>query len=442
MYQTSNIILKQNHPLQQVFKEQTALAKLFKNACIYRLRQLYFAWLKDYQDDQLQDAQQEILEECNKSGIKITKKHMFPTYPEFVRLFTVTKNPDYYNDLSQQSSQQIIKETLQDFKGFFKSMKEYQKHPEKFTGRPKLPKYCKPNHISFDITNQDAVIYQKSDGSYECKLPKTKHRLDIGSRISGRLKEVTVIPFYDTYKVCLVFDCPKQNTPTLDPNRILGLDPGVNNLFTSGNNCGLHPFIINGKIIKSRNQYANKQMAALRSLLPENTSSKQIKRILKKRNNYILDTAHKIACYITSYCVENQIGTLVIGKNVAWKKNVDMKKHTKQNFLYIPYAMIIRKIQEKAESVGIQVVVREESYTSQASFLDFDYIPTYGDDVSNWHASGKRIHRGIYRTSSNIRINSDVNGACNIIRKEFPNAFDSVQDFHYLIETVERVTLK
>ncbi len=315
MYQTINIIIQYNNPLQNYLKTHTKLAKAFKNACIYRLRQLYFAWIKDYQDNQLQNAQKEILQECFQAGIKITGKHIFPTYAEFVKLLTCTHNPDYYNDLPQQSSQQIIKEALQDFKGFFKSMQAYKKHPEKFTGRPKIPKYCKSDQISFDITNQDAVIYKKPDDSYECKLPKTKHRLQLGKKLTGRLKEVTVKPFYDTYKICLKFECPDTIPITFDPKRILGLDTGVNNLFTSGNNCGLNPFIINGKIIKAKNQYTNKRIARLRSLLPENTSSKQIQRILKKRKNYLTDAAHKIACHIISYCMQNQIGTIVIGKN-------------------------------------------------------------------------------------------------------------------------------
>lgn len=440
MYQVMSVVLKQGHPLQHVFGLYTGLAKLMKNACIYRMRQLSFALLKDYDPEKLGPAQLEVLDEFAKAGVAVGKKHAFPGYLEFVRMFTGTHNPDYYNALPSQCSQQIIKEALADFKGYFAAMKVYKKDPSKFTGKPKLPGYCKNKHISFDITNQEAVIYRKPDGSYECKIPKTKHRVQLGRSIPGRLKEVTVQPYYDTYKLCFVFEAADTPPGHLDPSRILGLDPGVDNLLTAGNNCGLTPFIANGKAIKSMNRYTNMRVANLKAMLPENGTSKQVQHIWKKRKQYMQDQAHKISRYIVDYCVANNIGTIVIGKNDGWKESMDDKCHNdQQNFRYIPYDLFFQKIREKGEAAGVCVIIREESYTSRSSFLDLDYLATYGVDDSLKQCSGKRVRRGLYRSGSGVYINADVNGACNIIRKEFPDAFAGITDFSYLTRTVDRI---
>ena len=125
-------------------------------------------------------------------------------------MFTITKNNDYYNDLAMQSSQQIIKECLQDFKGYLQALKQYKKNPSSFTGRPKLPGYCKSDYISFDITNQDAVIYEEDGFSY-LKLPKTKIKLNLGNLELGTLKEVTIKPYYDTFKVCIISEEPNKD---------------------------------------------------------------------------------------------------------------------------------------------------------------------------------------------------------------------------------------
>lgn len=446
MYTSYTIILKEkDRDLKDYCSKYCQEAKLFKNAVIFRLRQLYFAWIKDYQD--LSEQGKEVLKEfetTNNSYTPISKSKMFPSYNQFERMFRNTYNPDFYNGLPMQCNQQIIKEGLNDFKSYLKARKKYEQDPSSFTGKPRFPKYAKSSEVSFDITNQDAVIYGN-----ELKLPKTKIKLNLGAldiKDTMKLKEVTIKPFYDTYKVCLSFeDTSKDNEPTEidDPNRVLGIDLGVDNIITTSNNCGLSPFVIKGNEIKSRNQWYNKLLAKYTSNLRDSTKqdskykSKRLMKLHKYRNNYVNDQYNKIASYIIRYCQDNDIGTIVVGLNKQWKSEIKLRKADKQNFIEISHTVLIKKIKTMAERLSINVIEQEESYTSKASFLNHDEIPSYDCDISLYYTfNGKRIKRGLYKTKDGILINADVNGASNILKKAIPHAFDEIQDFDYLIRTV------
>ena len=201
MYMNYTIILKEkDKDLKDYCSKYCQEAKLFKNAVIFRLRQFYFAWIKDYQDLSVHGI--EVLKEfetTNGNYSLISKKHMFPSYNQFERMFRNTYNSDFYNSLPMQCNQQIIKEGLNDFKSYLKAKKRYEQDPSSFTGKPRFPKYAKSTEVSFDITNQDAVLCDN-----ELKLPKTKIKLSLGDldiKYTMKLKEVTIKPFYDTYKV-------------------------------------------------------------------------------------------------------------------------------------------------------------------------------------------------------------------------------------------------
>lgn len=443
MYQTATIILKdKDYELRNYFDEQCKLAKLFKNSVIFRCRQLLFA--KDHNYTNLEQHTIEILKEFSHTEDKykpISEKYYLPGYTHFDYMFKVNKNVDYYNDLPIHSTQQLIKECLQDFKSFFKARKEYSKHPEKFTGKPKLPKYIKNEKKSFTICNQEAYI---KDGYL--KFPKIKKRLFVGDICKGKLIEIDIKPYYDTYKICIVFEDNNNYNKQLNSTRILGLDFGINNFITTSNNCGLNPFIVNGKIMKSYNQWYNKELARLKSLLSKNKghniyTSKRINNINKKRQNYFDDKMHKISAYIINYCITNNIGTIVVGKTDGWKDESNIGKKNNQEFVQIPHAKFIEKLEEKATKFGITILKQEESYTSKCSFLDDDFIYTYNENDKNPKYSGRRIHRGLYKTRNNILINADVNGASNIIKKAIPNAFVGIASFDYLINTIEKINI-
>jgi putative transposase len=121
--------------------------------------------------------------------------------------------------------------------------------------------------------------------------------------------------------------------------------------------------------------------------------------------------------------VAEGIGALVIGKNPLWKQEVQLGRRTNQNFVFVPHARFIEMLTYKAELVGIQVQITEESYTSQASFLDGDPLPVYDPANPTPVFSGRRVKRGLYRAADGRRINADVNGGYNIIRKVAPDAF-------------------
>lgn len=191
--------------------------------------------------------------------------------------------------------------------------------------------------------------------------------------------------------------------------RYLGIDLGVNNLATLTNNVGIPPIIINGKILKSINNYYNKKKAKLLSFVP-NKTSKRIKKLAIKRDNIINTQMHKISRFIINYCLDYDIANIVIGKNDNWKQN----KKNMQKFVYLPYEKLINQIKYKAEEEGIDVKILDERYTSKASFIDNDPLP---NKFGEYEFSGKRIKRGLYKTKVGILINADVNGSYNILRK-------------------------
>ena len=467
-YKTSCINVKKSEKkLMHYCDRQTSSAKLFKNAVTFRCRQIICANYKDYEN--LSNNELEVLAEF--ANVDMTfmfeKFWTLPNYYQFDAMFKATNNPDYYNDLAMQSNQQIIKEVLESFKGYRKSMISYRKAPAKFTGKPKLPGYVKSDRTTVTITNQDAKIkdvYKKvkkqigttknGKAKYKTekvylgkflKLPKTDAMVPLGNLKIGKIKEVQIEPFYDTYRILIVEELPKHDESkkvVLHPSRILGIDLGVNNFVSTSNNCGLTPFVINGNDIKAYNQWYNKTIADLKSNLPiAQLSSKRIQSLNHKRYNVTNDFYNKVAHYVVKYCIDNDLGTIVIGKNTHWKLGTHMGVENNQNFCFLAHSVFITKLQNMAKKFGINVIVAEESYTSKASFLDNDYVPTYGVDDDNAKFSGRRVHRGLYKTKDGILMNADVNGASNAIRKAVPNAFDGITDFEYLYKTTLKVDL-
>ena len=348
MYETVNVVVKYDwKQLYQYCMESCKNAKAMKNAVIFRCRQIVSADKKDF--DKLHDNERQILDEFNLIDKKQSgNKLRIPNYHIFDTMFKKTENPDYYNELAMQSTQQIIKETLQDFKGYFAALRKYAKQPELFTGKPKLPHYIKTDGCSFDITNQDAVIRMDKNGNRYLKLPKTKATVPLNDVCTGKLKEITIQPFYDTFKISIVMENKTSVNTILDKNRIIGIDLGVNNFATTNNNCGLTPFIINGKGLKSYNQWYNKEMAKLRSYImtadadKKRYTSKRIEKLNKDHYHHTNDFYNKAASYIIKYCVANNIGTIVIGKNDGWKQDINIGRKNNQTFCFIAHAFLLK----------------------------------------------------------------------------------------------------
>ena len=154
------------------------------------------------------------------------------------------------------------------------------------------------------------------------------------------------------------------------------------------------------------------------------TSNKIIK-LTNKRNNKVNDYLHKSSRLLVNQLVKNDITTLVIGKNVNQKQDINNGDVNNQNFVQSPIFKFLDIVAYKAKLKGIKVIFQEESYTSKASFLNMDDIPIYGENYEGEYIfSGYRESRGQYKIKkSKIRINADVNGSYNILRKAIPNIF-------------------
>jgi IS605 OrfB family transposase len=205
----------------------------------------------------------------------------------------------------------------------------------------------------------------------------------------------------------------------LNAGLIAAGDLGVATLLAlTSNKPGFVPLLVNGRPLKAINQRFNQQRADLQSRLPlERFTSRQLDTIIDNRNRRIKTELHRCSRLIIDHLVEAGIGTLVLGKNDGWKQSVNLGKKTNQNFVQIPHAQFIQMLTYKAQWVGIQVIVSEESYTSKCSFLDLE--PVAKHDVY----LGKRVKRGLFRANNGRFINADVNGSYNILRKVVPNAF-------------------
>ncbi len=213
-----------------------------------------------------------------------------------------------------------------------------------------------------------------------------------------------------------------------DDKFIASIDLGLNNLVAlTSNQPGFTPLLINGRPLKSINQFYNKRKAQLQSQLKgSRKSSPRIQRLTRWIHQKVDNYLHHASRLIVDLFVAQQIGTLVIGKNAQWKSEIDLGKQTNQNFISIPHARMIEMLEYKARLLGIKVIVQEESYTSKSNFLNLDPIPVYGHIGADGVVfSGKRIKRGLYKTSVGQLINSDVNGSYNILRKAIPNAFSN-----------------
>ena len=329
-------------------------------------------------------------------------------------LWYMLKDKEAYKKLPSQTAQQILRLVDKNWKSFFNSLKNWRVQPSKYQGRPRPPKYKKRNgEFVLLFTNQQCRI--KENYLY---FPEKVAISPIKTRIESQLHQVRLVPKGLYYVVEIIYEEDVKNLK-LDKKRILGIDLGLANIVTMVNNAGLQPAIIKGGIAKSTNQFYNKQLARYKSVKDKRGlafETRRIQKLTKKRNNKIKDQFHKISRRIINYCVDNNLGTIIIGYNSSWKQKVNMGCINNQKFVQLPYYKLISQIQYKSILVGIYVILEKESYTSKCSFLDNESIQKHKA------YAGKRINRGLYRSSKGIVINADVNAGYNIIKKVVPNA--------------------
>jgi putative transposase len=325
------------------------------------------------------------------------------------------ENWSEYKELPAQTAQQILKLLEKNWKSFFAAIKVWNTNPEKFNGRPKLPRYKhKTNGRNITIfTNQQAKI---KDGYIH--FPEKVGLNPLKTVIDGRLNQVRIIPRYGFYVIEVIYEKDVDIYENLNNNIYLGIDLGLNNLAAlTSNDANIPVKIIKGGPLKSINQFYNKKKAQLMSFIGDIGTSNWIEKLTRERNQKVDDYMHKSSRFIINYCLEYCIGNIVIGNNDDWKREINLGKRNNQNFVSIPFEKLIRQIQYKAEEVGIKVILSEESYTSKCSFFDNEQIQKHEEYM------GKRVKRGLFRTFIGKLVNADVNGSLNIIRKVVPDAF-------------------
>ncbi|ADI74220.1 transposase, IS605 OrfB family [Methanohalobium evestigatum Z-7303] len=323
------------------------------------------------------------------------------------------KGTENHSVLPTQTAQQTLKLMDKNWKSFFQSIKDWKKNPENYYSKPNPPKYKKKNGENIlSFTNQQCKIKKGV-----LKFPK-KTNLQVETRLTDdtKLNQVRILPMGVGYKCEIVYE---KDLETPDPNEenIASIDLGINNIVTMVNNIGEKPIVIKGGVAKSINQFYNKKAGKLKSIYDKLgiKNSKKLKKLYHKYKMKINDFFHKASKRVIDFCVKHNIGTLVIGYNEGWKQEVYMGKRNNQKFTQIPFHRLLEQLKYKAEDVGLKVIEQEESYTSKCSFLDGEPVERRTSYL------GKRIKRGLFRSSNGTIINADVNGAYNIMKKAIPD---------------------
>lgn len=327
------------------------------------------------------------------------------TYLDFYKvnkLFTDNNQPDY-RALPAKVSKHTQKLVHQSFISFFKLLK--LKNNNKYNKRINLPNYLHKN-------GKQVVHYEKGALSLVkngyIKLSKTN--IVIKTKIpKNQIQFVRIVPKGNHIRLEVGYKKELINIEN-SKNRYASIDLGLNNLMTISSNV-MSPFIINGKPLKSINQYYNKQKSKYNLLNLNKKELIELERLNLKRENKINDYIHKSTRILVNHLVSNNIDTLIIGQNIGWKQDINIGRRNNQNFVYIPFNKIIKQLIYKCRIYGIIVEIQEESYTSKCSFLDNEEICKHDIYL------GKRVRRGLFRTSTNKYINADLNGSLNILKK-------------------------
>ena len=322
------------------------------------------------------------------------------------------QNMDCYKECGSQAAQKTIQMLDKAWKSFLVSIKDYSKNPIKYLGKPKIPKYLKKDGRQvFSLKNIQCTL---KDGLFRISFKPFKG-YTVRTHAKGRLIQCRFVPKGLYYVMEIVYEIEVPDIPK-NSDRIVAIDIGINNFITMVNNISENPIAVKGGIIKSINQFYNKQKANIQSELKKVNDkdwSKKLQKLTNRRYEMIKYQMHCISKYVVDWCVLYGIDTLVVGHNNEWKQ----KKQGMQNFTYIPYELFIKILSYKCENNGIRFIENEESYTSGTSFLDNE------DPIKENYRKERRVYRGLFIADCGKKINADVNGAYQIMKKVFPKIF-------------------
>ena len=367
----------------------------------------------------------------------IIRQEKFATgrWVRYYELWTNLKNSPNYKGLPAQTAQQTLRAVNACWFAYHMAMEDYKINPDKYLGMPRFPKYKnKDGEFILAFSNQQVKLYDGMFRLPKAIRPEVKTRLPKGTKVTG----ARIIPKGVGYNLEITYDkevkdnrVQKKEIPIEDVNgnnpekqarpcRALGIDPGLVNLLTTVNNIGVPPIVFRGGPVKSMNQYYNKKRAELQSQYAKQgiETGPKMQKLPLKRNRKINCFFHIISKLLILYCKMWEIDTIVLNRNKLWKQDINLGKRTNQNFVFVPFYKLYQMINYKAEDAGIRVIETEEDYTSKCSFLDWESIEKHEVYL------GKRIKRGMFRSSKGILINADVNGGYNGMRKAIPESME------------------
>lgn len=432
-YRVTQRIISSDDLLYPYFDDLCRKSKLLYNAALFRVRNIFTGYDKEHRTENEVEVFQEVAL-LQRSYPNMHVRRVI-SYTHLEKMMRVTENPDFFSGLPRQTAQQMVKQSVTDFKNWLASLREYKKHPEKYLGKPKMPRYKKSDLTTVIITNQDAVLY-RDDIGMSLKLPLQKQRLYFSNLFSDPvLKEVKIKPYYGRFLLCLTLEEPDV---AFDPSvsHVCAIDLGTDNFAAIV--CDDHSSAIcKGGAVLSKIQWFHKQRAKYVSIITKghekkHAVSKRLRDLSFHYANFVKDQCHKISRSIIDFCMEHQCGTLILGVNLLWKQRSNMNKINNQNFVSMPITLLRTMITYKALNAGIRIIEQEESYTSKADLIANDRIPTYGVDDKDASFSGKRIKRGLYRCSNGMILNADCHAAANIMRKAIPDIWKDTRDYTFL----------
>ncbi len=377
-------------------------------------------------------------------GLYTVRQYFFQErkYLSYESNYHLCKENENYQLLATDCGQQTLKYVDRAFKAFFKLL--CLKREGTYQEKVKLPGYL-PFDGYFPLIIPIRKRHNFAKDQWRFKIPTSRKYtrehgsvyIDIPKNLRAyRIKEIRILPkqrgkFLDA---AFVYESPNEGV-NINSSDAIAIDFGLNNLATVVSTTN-ESFIIDGRWLKSKNQWFNKQ----RAKLAHQKDKQGIKQLSKKeawlsyrRKNQVNNYLNKAARYIINFCLDRKIGTIIVGYNPTLKQNTNMGKRNNQNFVQIPIFPLRAKLQSLCERYGINYIEQEESYTSRASSLDRDEIPVYNaDNPVKPKFSGRRVKRGLYKTKDGHLINADANGSLNI-------GFKTSK--HKLFERVSRVCL-
>lgn len=409
-------IIRKTHPLYQEMDRLAFKSKNLYNAGLYLVRREFF-----------------------KNGKFLSAYDLF-------KIFKDSNQQDYIS-LPRKVSMQVLFQIDQNFRSFFNALKSYKQNPAKFTNKPKIPGY------KDKAKGRNVVIYDKQAVSLKAlkkgliNLSGTKINIPTRTITRDNINQVQIVKRTGCYVVYSVYSVEENSYN--DNGNIAAIDLGLNNLAAVTFSTNVRPILINGKPLKSINQYYNKKKSDMLLALNNHTRAKskelkkqrkenlieksseenqeaiknklstsnKIQKLSNKRNNKINDYLHKASRYLINQLVSNNITNLIIGYNPGWKQEINIGRKNNQNFVSIPFAKFIDMLVYKSKLSGISVKIQEESYTSKCSFLDMESIEKHEEYF------GRRVKRGMFKSANNKKINADINGSYNIMRKAAPRNF-------------------